>query len=63
VADVLSAARAAGIGLSVFLVLLSTVTIAIVAFTAVPPTAVLQIMFGSVGLRLAGRAVSSLRAS
>lgn len=37
------------LGFPFFLVLLSTVTIAIVAFTAVPPTAVLQIMFGSVG--------------
>jgi C4-dicarboxylate transporter, DctM subunit len=37
------------LGFPFFLVLLATVTIAIVAFTAVPPTAVIQIMFGSVG--------------
>jgi C4-dicarboxylate transporter DctM subunit len=37
------------LGFPFFLALLSTVTIAIVAFTAVPPTAVLQIMLGSVG--------------
>jgi C4-dicarboxylate transporter DctM subunit len=37
------------LGFPFFLVLLSTATIAIVVFTAVPPTAVLQIMFGSIG--------------
>jgi C4-dicarboxylate transporter DctM subunit len=37
------------LGLPFFLVLLSTATIAIVAYTSVPPTAVLQIMFGSIG--------------
>jgi C4-dicarboxylate transporter DctM subunit len=37
------------LGFPFFLVLLATVTIAIVAFTSVPPTAVIQIMFGSVG--------------
>jgi C4-dicarboxylate transporter DctM subunit len=37
------------LGFPFFLVLLSTATIAIVAFTSVPPTAVLQIMFGSIG--------------
>jgi C4-dicarboxylate transporter, DctM subunit len=37
------------LGFPFFLVLLATVTIAIVAYTSVPPTAVLQIMFGSVG--------------
>src|SRR5215470_11363637 len=37
------------LGFPFFLVLLSTATIAIVAYTSVPPTAVLQIMFGSIG--------------
>jgi C4-dicarboxylate transporter DctM subunit len=37
------------LGFPFFLVLLTTATVAIVAFTAVPPTAVLQIMFGSIG--------------
>jgi C4-dicarboxylate transporter, DctM subunit len=37
------------LGFPFFLVLLATATIAIVAYTSVPPTAVLQIMFGSVG--------------
>jgi C4-dicarboxylate transporter, DctM subunit len=37
------------LGFPFFLVLLSTATIAIVVFTPVPPTAVLQIMFGSIG--------------
>jgi C4-dicarboxylate transporter DctM subunit len=37
------------LGFPFFLVLLSTATIAIVVFTSVPPTAVLQIMFGSIG--------------
>jgi len=37
------------LGLPFFVVLLTTATIAIVAFTTVPPTAVLQIMFGSIG--------------
>ena len=37
------------LGFPFFLVLLSTATIAIVGFTSVPPTAVLQIMFGSIG--------------
>lgn len=37
------------LGFPFFLVLLSTATIAIVAFTSVPPTAVPQIMFGSIG--------------
>ena len=37
------------LGFPFFLVLLSTATIAIVAFTSVPPTAVLQIMLGSIG--------------
>jgi C4-dicarboxylate transporter, DctM subunit len=37
------------LGFPFFLVLLSTVTIAIVVFSSVPPTAVLQIMFGSIG--------------
>jgi C4-dicarboxylate transporter DctM subunit len=37
------------LGFPFFLVLLATVTVAIMAFTSVPPTAVLQIMFGSVG--------------
>jgi C4-dicarboxylate transporter, DctM subunit len=37
------------LGFPFFLVLLATVTVAIVAYTSVPPTAVLQIMFGSVG--------------
>lgn len=37
------------LGFPFFLVLLATVTIAIVAYTSVPPTAVIQIMFGSVG--------------
>ena len=37
------------LGLPFFLVLLSTATLAIVFFTSVPATAVLQIMFGSIG--------------
>jgi C4-dicarboxylate transporter DctM subunit len=37
------------LGLPFFLVLLSTVTLAIVWFTSVPPTAIPQIMFGSIG--------------
>jgi len=37
------------LGFPFFLVLLSTATIAIVAFTSVPPTAVPQIMLGSIG--------------
>jgi C4-dicarboxylate transporter DctM subunit len=37
------------LGFPFFLVLLATVTVAILAYTSVPPTAVLQIMFGSVG--------------
>ncbi len=37
------------LGLPVFLVLLSTVTIGIVWFTQVPPTALVQVMFGSIG--------------
>ncbi len=37
------------LGFPFFLALLSTATIAIVAFTTVPPTAVLQVMFGSIG--------------
>jgi C4-dicarboxylate transporter DctM subunit len=37
------------LGFPFFLVLLATATIVIVAFTTVPPTAVLQIMFGSIG--------------
>src|SRR5215831_8231509 len=37
------------LGFPFFVVLLSTATIAIVAFTSVPPTAVLQIMLGSIG--------------
>jgi C4-dicarboxylate transporter DctM subunit len=37
------------LGFPFFLVLLSTATIAILAFTTVPPTAVPQIMFGSIG--------------
>jgi len=37
------------LGFPFFLVLLTTVTIIIVAFTTVPPTAVLQIMFGAIG--------------
>ena len=37
------------LGLPFFLVLLATTTIAIVAFTSIPPTAIPQIMFGSVG--------------
>src|SRR5262249_62056371 len=37
------------LGFPFFLVLLATATIAIVAYTSVPPTAVLQIMFGSIG--------------
>jgi C4-dicarboxylate transporter DctM subunit len=37
------------LGLPFFLALLITVTIVIVGFTTVPPTAVLQIMFGSIG--------------
>src|SRR5262245_11246499 len=37
------------LGFPFFLALLSTATIAIVAFTSVPPTAVLQIMLGSIG--------------
>jgi C4-dicarboxylate transporter DctM subunit len=37
------------LGFPFFLVLLTTATIAILAFTAVPPTAVLQIMFGAIG--------------
>jgi C4-dicarboxylate transporter DctM subunit len=37
------------LGFPFFLVLLTTATIAIVGFTSVPPTAVLQIMFGSIG--------------
>src|SRR5262245_3589407 len=38
-----------GLGFPFFLVLLITATIAILAYTSVPPTAVVQIMFGSVG--------------
>ena len=38
-----------GLGFPFFIVLLATATIAIVVFTPVPPTAVLQIMFGSIG--------------
>jgi C4-dicarboxylate transporter, DctM subunit len=37
------------LGLPFFLVLLATATIAIVGFTTVPPTALPQIMFGSIG--------------
>ena len=37
------------LGLPFFLVLLTTTTIAFVAFTQVPPVAILQIMFGSIG--------------
>jgi C4-dicarboxylate transporter DctM subunit len=37
------------LGLPFFLVLLSTAIIAIVWFTSVPPTVVLQVMFGSIG--------------
>jgi C4-dicarboxylate transporter DctM subunit len=37
------------LGFPFFLVLLTTATIAIVFYTSVPPTAVLQIMFGSIG--------------
>ena len=37
------------LGFPFFIVLLSTATLAIVAFTSVPPTAVLQTMFGSIG--------------
>jgi C4-dicarboxylate transporter DctM subunit len=37
------------LGLPFFLALLITVTVVIVGFTTVPPTAVLQIMFGSIG--------------
>ena len=37
------------LGFPFFLVLLTTATIAFVFYTSVPPTAVLQIMFGSVG--------------
>jgi C4-dicarboxylate transporter DctM subunit len=37
------------LGFPFFLVLLATATIAIISYTSVPPTAVLQIMFGSVG--------------
>ena len=37
------------LGFPFFLVLLSTATIALLAFTSVPPTAVPQIMFGSIG--------------
>jgi C4-dicarboxylate transporter DctM subunit len=37
------------LGLPFFLILLVATTIAIVAFTSVPPTAIPQIMFGSVG--------------
>jgi C4-dicarboxylate transporter DctM subunit len=37
------------LGFPFFLVLLSTATIAVLAFTTVPPTAVPQIMFGSIG--------------
>jgi C4-dicarboxylate transporter DctM subunit len=37
------------LGLPFFLVLLATATVAILGFTSVPPTAVLQIMFGSIG--------------
>lgn len=37
------------LGFPFFLVLLTTATVAIVWFTAVPPTALLQIMFGSIG--------------
>jgi C4-dicarboxylate transporter DctM subunit len=37
------------LGFPFFLVLLSTATIAILAFTTVPPTAVPQIMFGAIG--------------
>ena len=36
-------------GFPFFLVLLVTATLAIIVYTSVPPTAVLQIMFGSVG--------------
>ena len=50
------------LGFPFFLVLLSTATIAIVFYTSVPPTAVLQIMFGAVGqFRAAGGAVLHLR--
>jgi C4-dicarboxylate transporter DctM subunit len=37
------------LGLPFFLVLLSTAIIAVVWFTSVPPTVVLQVMFGSIG--------------
>ena len=37
------------LGFPFFLALLSTATIALLAFTSVPPTAVPQIMFGSIG--------------
>jgi C4-dicarboxylate transporter DctM subunit len=37
------------LGFPFFLLLLATATIAIVGFTSVPPVAVLQIMFGSIG--------------
>ncbi len=37
------------LGLPFFLVLLATATIVIVGFTSVPPTAIPQIMFGSIG--------------
>ena len=50
------------LGLPFFLVLLATTTIAIVLFTSVPPTAMPQIMFGSVGnFRAAGGSVLHLR--
>ena len=49
VADVVPAARVAGSGLSVFSGAAVDRHLAIVGFTSVPPTAVPQIMFGSIG--------------